>query len=112
MSYSSNVPCYERVWFTEIPDIALQLGLTGNEFYLYVVFLKEADKNGYSCLSTAELAKHVNVSPRLILKLKKKLAEPREELGGKSLVVITSRRDSNQKVLTDLVKVCPIQVGR
>lgn len=73
---------------TEIPNIIFSLGLDPYEFSLYCMYKKIAGDRGACLQSNKTLLTHLKMSERKMRDVKKSLAMPRSELGGKSLIQI------------------------
>lgn len=73
---------------TEIPNIIFSLGLDPYEFSLYCMYKKIAGDKGACWQSNRTLVNQLKMSDRKMREVKKSLASPREELGGKALIQI------------------------
>jgi len=80
-----------RYYWTQIPNIVFDIGLSSYEFLLYS-YLKRVAGNGGKCFqSTRTLAKKCSVSVPTIIKAKQLLSRPRADLNGKALITVKER---------------------
>ena len=95
-----------RSYCTYIPTIvrSLPIGIDGYGLYYYY---KSVAGDGGSCFQkTSTILKFLGISKSKFIGIKKKLAEPMAELGGKSLITITPRykKGTNERD-TDLITI-------
>lgn len=96
--------------FMQIPHLVDEIGLDVYEFRIYAHFVKVAGSDSDCWVSNSKLSARLKISDKKIRELKKKLTEPRPELGGRALVQITKRyKDKEKKERdTDLVEIVNI----
>ena len=82
-----------KKYFTQIPNIIYDLGLTPYEQVLYDHLKRSAEARGHCSKSTRTLAQECRMSPTVIVKAKASLAKPRVELNKKPLIKITKREN-------------------
>lgn len=82
-----------KKYFTQIPNIVLDLGLTPYEQVLYDHLKRSAEAKGQCSKSTRTLAQECRMSPTVVVKAKASLAKPRHELNKKPLIKITKREN-------------------
>lgn len=75
-----------RKYWTQVPNIVLDLGLRPIPLALYLHLKRVAGDTSFSDETTRQLADRLECSPMAVSKALVILAEPREELGGKALV--------------------------
>lgn len=76
-----------RKYFAQIPNIIDSMNLSVYAFRLYVHLKRVAGENGYCNESLLTLKQKLKISQNTIIKARRELEEPRDELGGKSLIV-------------------------
>ncbi len=96
----------EKTYFTQIPNIIDDLGLTPIIFRFYIKLKRTAGDKGCCWKSTRTLAAELGVSIGTISKLKKELEKPFDLLGGKSLIRI--EKGDIQKNETDRIYITDI----
>ncbi|RMG99245.1 MAG: helix-turn-helix domain-containing protein [Chloroflexi bacterium] len=82
----------ERKYWTQIPNIVYELGLSPYALALYNIIKRTAGQNGACWRSARTLAKDCNMSPSTVSKAKQELAQPFDLLDGKPLIVIQEMR--------------------
>jgi len=93
---------------TELPNIIYDLGLSGNEFMLYAYYKKIAGDGGACWQSSKTICEKLGIAVRTLRDLKKSLAEPRDKLGGLSLITITENVDESNGRLSDIIEITDI----
>lgn len=91
--------------FTMIPHLIPDLGLTPNQFRIYFEYSRIHGSGGICFISNKVLADRCKVCLSTLQKVKKELSEPREDLGGKPLIVIRPTFKENGTQGTDVVHV-------
>jgi hypothetical protein len=79
-----------RKYYTAIPNLVFKLGLNPFELALYTHLKQIAGEDGVCWKSTATLSKEASMSAGTVSKSKASLSEPRPELGGKPLILIST----------------------
>jgi len=79
-----------RKYYAAIPNIVLRIGLNPYELALYVYLKTVTGEDGVCWKSTATIAKDLSVGSGTISRTKILLSQPREALGGKPLIAIST----------------------
>src|SRR5262245_35045085 len=77
-----------RRFFTLVPNIVFELGLTPYALSLYFTIRRTAGESGECFRSGNNLARMCGMSTGMVSKAKHQLARPRSKLGGKALICI------------------------
>ena len=93
---------------TEMPNIIDELELDPYEYRLYCKYKRIAGDQGMCIKSNKNLADECKMSVRKLQQVKKSLAQPRELLGGKSLITITERKTAKGDPDTDLITIVDV----
>lgn len=82
-----------KKYWTQIPNIVFDIGLSPYEMILYAQMKRAAGKDGICHKSTRTLAKECRMSPTVVVKAKAELAKPRTELKRKPLIRVTKKQN-------------------
>ncbi len=82
-----------KKYWTQIPNMVFELGLTPYELTLYAHMKRAAGKYDVCSKSTRTLARECRMSPTVVVKAKAALATPRRELNRKPLIVVEKRQN-------------------
>lgn len=99
-----------RYYWTQIPNIVFDIGLSAYEVLLYCQLKRIAGDHGKCFKSTRTLAKECGLSPTIIVRTKALLAAPRPALRNKPLIRIKEQnnpsggRDYHEITITDIWK--------
>jgi len=78
-------------YFTQVPNIVFDIGLSYQELALYLHLKRTAGASGRCFKSTRTLARECGMSPTIVVRAKGNLQTRRKELGGKALIVVTEK---------------------
>ncbi len=95
-------------YFTQIPNILAELELSPSEFRLYFEYKRIAGEKGACWKSLMMLSQEIGIGQRTIQECNKTLSEPRDKLGGLSLIKLIHRfkddgsRDTSVITIVDI----------
>lgn len=105
-SFTQKASNASHVYRTEIPNtVLLSLNLDPYEGWVYTHIKQMAGDRGVCHMSNKNLADRIGISEKKIRLVKKTLASPRPELGGRSLISIETRISPEGTRSTDMVTV-------
>jgi hypothetical protein len=82
-----------KKYFTVIPNVVYTLRLSPHEMALYNILKRTAGDDGTCWKSTSTLAKETGMSAGSVTNAKFKLCQPRVELNGMALIIVTEERN-------------------
>ena len=98
----------DHKYFSLLPNMIDEILIDPYEMRLYMKYKRIAGDGGICFMSNEKLAKSCGMSEGKLISVKKSLAKPRKELGGKSLICIKKRfkekgdKDTDEVTIIDL----------
>ncbi len=98
--------------FTPLPNVIFHIGLTPIELSVYSHITHITSERGVCDVTMSILMKACKLNLTVLKKTTKLLALPREELGGKSLIIIDKRSGLYGDRITDLLLLTDLNTGK